>query len=93
MEPDNALDKPDDGPSFSSGSGVGLSANLRKPDTDYSLENSIGIGFSAPSVGFVGLGWRGKGAYELEMHRLSRISPQMTVMSVMAVTVARKPLR
>ena len=31
--------------------------------------------------------------YEVEMHPLSRISPQMTVMSVMAVTVARKPLR
>jgi hypothetical protein len=36
--------------------GVGLSANLRKPDTDYRLENSTGIGFSAPSVGFGGSG-------------------------------------
>jgi hypothetical protein len=35
---------------------IGLSANLRKPDTAYGLENSIGIGFSAPSVGFVGSG-------------------------------------
>jgi hypothetical protein len=42
--------------SLSSGGGVGLSANLRKPDTDYGLENSIGIGFSALGVGFVGLG-------------------------------------
>jgi hypothetical protein len=56
LEPDDALDKPDDGPSLSSGDFVRLSANLRKPDTDYRLVNSIGIAFSAPSVGYVGLG-------------------------------------
>jgi hypothetical protein len=48
--------QPDDGPSLSSGSSVGLSANLRKPDAASGLEDRIGKGHFALRVGFVGLG-------------------------------------
>jgi hypothetical protein len=49
-------DKPDDGPSFSSGSGVGLAGSLDKPDANHKLESRIGTGLLALRVGFVGLG-------------------------------------
>ena len=75
LEPDDALDKPDDGPAFSSGSGVGLSGRLDKPNANHKLESRIGKGLLAQCVGFVGLGRRGKITYEVEMHPLSRISP------------------
>jgi hypothetical protein len=35
---------------------------------------------------------QGKRAYEVEVHPLSRISPYMSVMSVITLMVARKPL-
>jgi hypothetical protein len=50
------LDKPDDGPSFSSGSSVGLSERLDKPDAASGLKDRIGTRLLAPSVGFVGSG-------------------------------------
>jgi hypothetical protein len=53
LEPDEALDKPDDGPSFSSGSGVGLSGRLDKSDANHKLESRIGTGLLALCVGYV----------------------------------------
>jgi len=49
------------------------------------------MGFSASSVGFVGLEKRGKALPEVEAHPLSRIGPQMTVMIVITVMRARIP--
>jgi hypothetical protein len=56
LEPDDAPYKPDDGPSFSSGNGVGLSGRLDKPDAASDLKDRIGKGLLALCVGFVGLG-------------------------------------
>jgi hypothetical protein len=56
LEPDDALDNPDEGPSFSSGEGVGLSGGLDKPDAASCLKDRIGKGLLALCVGFVGLG-------------------------------------
>jgi hypothetical protein len=64
-----------------------------KPDTDCCLKDRIGKGLLTLRVGFVGLGRRGERAYEVDMHPLSRISPYIIVISVITVTVARKPLR
>jgi hypothetical protein len=53
---DDALGKPDDGLPFSSGSGVGLSGRLDKPDAASCLKDRIGKGLLALGVGFVGFG-------------------------------------
>jgi hypothetical protein len=58
-----------------SGSSVGLSRRLDKPDAASDLKDRIGKGLLALCVGYVGLGRRGKITYEVEMHPLSRISP------------------
>jgi hypothetical protein len=68
----------------------GKSGRLDKPDANHKLESRIGTGLLALGVGFVGLGWSSKRAYEVAAHPLSRISPQM---SVITVTPARKPHR
>ena len=56
LEPDDDLDKPDEGPSLSSGSGVGLSGRLDKPDAASCLKDRIGKGLLAVCVGYVGSG-------------------------------------
>jgi hypothetical protein len=51
------------------------------------------MGLLALGVGFVGLGSSSKRTYEVEVRPLSRMSPYISVMSVITVTPARKPLR
>jgi hypothetical protein len=55
LEPDDALDKPDEGPSLLSGSGLGLSGSLDKPEAACGLKDRIDTGLLAQRVGFVGL--------------------------------------
>jgi hypothetical protein len=50
------LYQPDDKGGPSSGSGVGLSERLDKPDAAGDLKDRIGTGLLALRVGFVGLG-------------------------------------
>jgi hypothetical protein len=54
LEPDDAPHQPDDKDDPSSGSGVGLSGRLDKPDAASGLEDRIGKGLLALGVGFVG---------------------------------------
>ena len=70
LEPDDALHQPDDGLSFSSGSGVGLPARFDKPDAASGLEDRTGTGLLALRIGFVGL-VEGIRVYEVEIRTLS----------------------
>jgi hypothetical protein len=65
LEPDDALDKPDEEDGQSSGRGVGLSGRLGKPDANHKLKSRIGTGLFALCVGFVGSGCTDKRAYEV----------------------------
>jgi hypothetical protein len=89
LEPDDALDKPDDGPSFSSGGGVGLSERLDKPDAASGLKDRIGTGSLLCASGTSGQ-VEGVMAYAVEERPLFSISPSIIVMSVITVMTARK---
>jgi hypothetical protein len=82
-------DKPDDGSSFSSGSGVWFAGRLNKPDAANGLKDRIGRDLLLPASGSSGQ-VAGVRAYEVEAQPLSRKHLQFIVMSVIIVIEARK---